>query len=589
MNLYKKAGLGIAMGLMSMASFAQTVDCSGVADWSASGTYNDGDQVVADGILYEANWWTQDDPATNNGGEGSGQPWTVVGTCGTAEPEVQITSPSNNQVIWLDDSGTETINVAVDVNDEEVSIDSVQYIVVERTCYVGGCTETRRFTETTAPYTLTFNPLVGANYTEVIAIAFSNGIGSDESSIDLDVNAIPELSITAPADEAQIYLKESENPTVEVTVDVNDEVADIDSVRYTVVDVTCSGAGCADVRRFTTTSAPFSLDLEPNFESLYGTEIYAVAFSEGRPSNEEKIDLYINALPEGEFTNITDGQDYYVTEGEDFNVLIDVNDEHTTMDSVEYFITQWLGGPNVTYSEVTVTDAPYTLSFLPEYEAFQTRIVAVVYGDGGKTAGPSNTDVFIHIHALPQGEFTNITEGGTYDVNEGENFEVQLDVNDEHTTIDSVEYFVTEWYNTQSPYPNYREFTVYNSPYNLSFAPEADCYQTRIVAVVYGDGGKTAGPSNTDVFVTFNVEAGAGARIASENEVNVFPNPMSDVLNIENAGEFTSFEITDIAGQTIATGSLNEGTATISTADLNAGLYTVVLKGAETKVVKVMK
>jgi len=34
------------------------------------------------GINYTANWWTQgNDPATNNGGSGSGQPWTSDGAC----------------------------------------------------------------------------------------------------------------------------------------------------------------------------------------------------------------------------------------------------------------------------------------------------------------------------------------------------------------------------------------------------------------------------------------------------------------------------------------------------------------------------
>ncbi len=478
MNLYKKAGLGIAMGLMSLASFAQspTVNCNGVADWSASGTYWAGDKVVEDGILYEANWWTQDDPTTHNGGAGSGQPWTEIGECGSNEPELEITSPANNATFYFAGSQNPTIDVTVDVNDEEVAIDSVKYIVVERTCNVGGCTEVSRFTETSAPYTLTFNPIVGATYTEINAIAFSNGIPSEEKTIDLDVNA----------------------------------------------------------------------------------------------------------LPEGEFTNIADDQVIFVNEGENFEVELDVNNELTSIDSVEYFVTEWSNtqSPYPTYREFTVYGPSYNLSFLPTYDCYQSRIVAVVYGDGGKTAGPSQTDVFVQFLRNASVTFTNPTQGETIYVDFPNNdpINITVDLEDKDDVVFDVHYFVTDAYgsfNSHRLAPNF--------PMEYNCRAEGP---VTVVATFHAQEGYTVVAQDT---LTFNVVHTSGARIASEEEVAVFPNPMSDVLNIENAGEFTSFEITDITGRTIATGSLNEGTATISTADLNSGIYTVVLKGAETKVVKVMK
>lgn len=55
------------------------------ATWSASTIYTGGRQASENGVNYVANWWTQgNDPATNNGGSGSGQPWTQVGTCGSS-------------------------------------------------------------------------------------------------------------------------------------------------------------------------------------------------------------------------------------------------------------------------------------------------------------------------------------------------------------------------------------------------------------------------------------------------------------------------------------------------------------------------
>ena len=52
------------------------------AAWNASTAYTAGQQVTESGIVYTANWWTQgNNPATNNGGVGTGEPWTAKGAC----------------------------------------------------------------------------------------------------------------------------------------------------------------------------------------------------------------------------------------------------------------------------------------------------------------------------------------------------------------------------------------------------------------------------------------------------------------------------------------------------------------------------
>src|SRR5262245_21165946 len=41
--------------------------------------YTAGMTVTENGVIYKANWWTQGaDPAHNNGGLGTGQPWTIL-------------------------------------------------------------------------------------------------------------------------------------------------------------------------------------------------------------------------------------------------------------------------------------------------------------------------------------------------------------------------------------------------------------------------------------------------------------------------------------------------------------------------------
>src|SRR5262249_10015941 len=52
--------------------------------WSSSQVYTAGMTASLNGVNYKANFWTQgQNPSTNNGGPGSGAPWTATGTCVT--------------------------------------------------------------------------------------------------------------------------------------------------------------------------------------------------------------------------------------------------------------------------------------------------------------------------------------------------------------------------------------------------------------------------------------------------------------------------------------------------------------------------
>src|SRR6201992_2317259 len=65
------------------------------AAWSSTAVYTAGNQASENGINYTANWWTQgNNPATNNGGSGSGQPWTSDGSCTGGSGSSPNPSPS---------------------------------------------------------------------------------------------------------------------------------------------------------------------------------------------------------------------------------------------------------------------------------------------------------------------------------------------------------------------------------------------------------------------------------------------------------------------------------------------------------------
>jgi chitinase len=76
-------GLAVGGSVIALASApAAQAAATCAAAWSSSTVYTVGQQASENGVDYTANYWTQgNDPATSNGGSGSGQPWTSNGAC----------------------------------------------------------------------------------------------------------------------------------------------------------------------------------------------------------------------------------------------------------------------------------------------------------------------------------------------------------------------------------------------------------------------------------------------------------------------------------------------------------------------------
>jgi chitinase len=71
---------GSALAVASAPAAQAATTCA--AAWSSTTAYTGGEQASESGINYTANWWTQgNNPATNNGGSGTGEPWTSDGAC----------------------------------------------------------------------------------------------------------------------------------------------------------------------------------------------------------------------------------------------------------------------------------------------------------------------------------------------------------------------------------------------------------------------------------------------------------------------------------------------------------------------------
>ncbi|MFL6699817.1 MAG: carbohydrate-binding protein [Vitreoscilla sp.] len=74
----------VAATCPTAAMAANPPNCSA---WSSSVAYTAGAVVIDQGKTYTANWWTQgNEPVTNNGGAGSGQPWTLSSGCSSPTP-----------------------------------------------------------------------------------------------------------------------------------------------------------------------------------------------------------------------------------------------------------------------------------------------------------------------------------------------------------------------------------------------------------------------------------------------------------------------------------------------------------------------
>lgn len=72
---------------------ANTTAC--FAAWSGATAYNSGAQVSYNGVNYTAAYWTQgQNPGTNSGPSGSGQPWILNGACGATPTPTPTPGPT---------------------------------------------------------------------------------------------------------------------------------------------------------------------------------------------------------------------------------------------------------------------------------------------------------------------------------------------------------------------------------------------------------------------------------------------------------------------------------------------------------------
>jgi len=91
-------GCGEAAPLGAVAASSggeQALSASCEPAWNGSAVYVAGDKASIDGVNYQANWWTQgQNPTTNSGTAGSGQPWAALDRCGAKPATTPTKEPT---------------------------------------------------------------------------------------------------------------------------------------------------------------------------------------------------------------------------------------------------------------------------------------------------------------------------------------------------------------------------------------------------------------------------------------------------------------------------------------------------------------
>lgn len=88
---------------------------------------------------------------------------------------------------------------------------------------------------------------------------------------------------------------------------------------------------------------------------------------------------------------------------------------------------------------------------------------------------------------------------------------------------------------------------------------------------------KSTGYGGTNGY-SFRQSQPAGISAAAITDWNIYPNPATDLLKVSNPlADGAKYEITDMPGRTLLSGSLSAGTQTINVKSLSPGSYIISL------------
>lgn len=180
---------GLLCGLLLAACMspaqAQSVSCTGIAEWNASTIYNAGSKMVYQGRLYQATTTIWNAPPTHCPSCGWYQDLGACGTGTNQPPTVTLTVPANGATF----NAGANITVSANAADANGTVAQVQFF--------RGATSLG--TDTTSPYSVTWNNAAAGNYA-ITAVATDNaGAATTSATSNITVNTVGTPDTTAPS------------------------------------------------------------------------------------------------------------------------------------------------------------------------------------------------------------------------------------------------------------------------------------------------------------------------------------------------------------------------------------------------------
>jgi len=330
----------------------------------------------------------------NSGDSKLSEPITVIIN---NPPTVSIETPENNQLF----NEGENITLEVSVSDGEGSVVKVEYYNNDELLA----------TVNEVPFSYTINQAQAGDFS-ISAKAYDDydAVGTS-NPISFTVNALPQISITSPANNSIISFGEP----IDFTVNASDQDGTIEKVIYYNEDVQI-----AEI-----TSAPFNFNW---IDAPAGTySIKAIAFDNNNASNiSDEVVLIVNKAPSVMLIRPQPEDSFEV--GRVITIEASAEDEDGTIEKVEFILDGEKIGEDRT--------SPYIFN-MPGLELGTYELIVNAIDNQGTI---SSTEPFsIVLSNLPIIKITSPESGTSFEVGETINFEVEA--SDQDGEVVKVEYY----------------------------------------------------------------------------------------------------------------------------------------------------
>jgi len=169
--------------------------CNGIQAWTATGVYVGGTQVVYNGKVYEAKWWTQNEQPDINLGDG--KVWKYISDCNGGgnnnAPVVAITSPASGAAF----TAPATVAIIATASDADGTVSKVEFF--------NGATKLGE--ATAAPYSYSWSNVVNGTYALTAKATDNSGNATTSASVTITVGSGGNTGNCAGVAEYQPYPK----------------------------------------------------------------------------------------------------------------------------------------------------------------------------------------------------------------------------------------------------------------------------------------------------------------------------------------------------------------------------------------------